>query len=54
MLPERRWAEAWERVLDTEPDERRSRVSNLSIPAGESVELGPLSMAVFVGVRKES
>jgi isoamylase len=54
VLPERRWAEAWERVIDTEPDERRSRVSTLSVPAGESVELGPLSLAVFVGVRKDA
>jgi isoamylase len=53
VLPERRWAEAWERVLDTEPDQRHSRVSTLSVPAGESVDLGPLSLAVFIGVRKE-
>ncbi|MBI2391968.1 MAG: hypothetical protein HYV09_20420 [Deltaproteobacteria bacterium] len=53
VLPARRWAEAWERVLDTEPDERLSRVSHTRIPAGASVELGPLSMAVFVGVGKD-
>ncbi len=52
VLPERRWAEAWERVVDTEPDSRQSRVSSLRVPAGEKVELGPLSLAVFVGVPK--
>ncbi len=52
VLPERRWAEAWERVLDTEPAERYSRVSSMRLPAGEKVELGPLSLAVLVGVPK--
>ena len=52
VLPERRWAETWERVLDSEPDQRRSRVSTMCIGPGDSVELGPLSLAVFVGVRR--
>ncbi len=43
---------ARERVLDTEPDGRHSRVSRVRIPAGRNVELGPLSLAVFVGVPK--
>jgi glycogen operon protein len=52
-LPALQWAESWERVIDTEPEDRLSRVSTMRIPAGEPIELPPLSIAVFVGVRKE-
>jgi glycogen operon protein len=52
-LPTLEWAESWERVIDSEPEERLTRVSTMRIPAGERIDLMPLSISVFVGVRKE-
>jgi len=52
VLPERRWSEAWTRVLHTEPTER-SHVDSHKVAAGSVVELGPLSIAVFAGVPRD-